>query len=83
MIIEVSGINPNEIGKYLIKGIDLISLMRTSSFNFIFINPGPAISRLLHNFAMLLFLFKRLIKSLEISLGFFLYILDKLKQTLH
>ena len=48
-----------------------------------FINPGPAISRLLHNFDMLIFLFKRLIKSLEISLGFFLYILDKLKQTLH
>ena len=46
-------------------------------------NPGPAISRLLHNFDMLIFLFKRLIKSLEISLGFFLYILDKLKQTLH
>jgi len=61
----------------------LISFIRTSSFNFIFINPGPAISRLLHNFDMLLFLFKRLTKSLEISLGFFLYILDKLKQTLH
>ena len=83
LIIEVSGINPEEISKYLIKGIDLISFMRTSSFNFIFINPGPAISRLLHNFDMLLFLFRRLIKSLEISLGFFLYILDKLKQTLH
>jgi len=57
--------------------------MRTSSFNFIFINPGPAISRLLHNFDILLFLFKRLTKSSEISLGFFLYILDKLRQTLH
>ena len=34
---------------------DLISLIRISSFNFIFINPGPAISRLLHNLDIILF----------------------------